>query len=60
MDKVLKLWQNHCIGRTNVIYERYKFNNRSQQADDSIDAYTTALRTLVETCEFGLLKLKMI
>ena len=56
MDKVLELWQNYCIGRTNVIYERYKFNNRSQQADESIDAYTTALRTLAETCEFGLLK----
>ena len=45
-DKVLELWQYYCIGRKNVIYERYKFNNRSQQADDSIDAYTTALRTL--------------
>ena len=56
MDKVLELWQNYCIGRTNVIYERYKFNNRSQEANESIDAYTTALRTLAETCEFGSLK----
>ena len=50
MDKELELQQNYCIGRTNVIYERYKFNNRSQQADESIDAYTTALCTLAETC----------
>ena len=56
MDKVLELWQNYCIGKTNVIYERYKFNNRSQEANESIDAYTTALRTLAETCEFGSLK----
>ena len=57
MDKVLELWQNYCIGRTNVIYERYKFNNRSQEANESIDAYTTALdHTLAETCEFGSLK----
>ena len=56
MDKVLGLWQNYCIGKTNVIYERYKFNNRSQEANESIDAYTTALRTLAETCEFGSLK----
>ena len=34
MDKVLELWQNYCIGRTNVIYERYKFNNRSQEANE--------------------------
>ena len=56
MDKVLELWQNYCIGRTNVIYERYKFNNRSQEANESIDAYATALCTLAETCEFGSLK----
>ena len=49
MDKVLELWQNYCIGKTNVIYERYKFNNRSQEANESTDAYTTALRTLAET-----------
>ena len=56
MDKVFELWQNYCIGKTNVICERYKFNNRSQEADESIDAYTAALRTLAETCEFGSLK----
>ena len=56
MDKVLELWQNYCIGRTNVIYERYKFKNRSQEANESIDAYTTSLCTLAGTCEFGPLK----
>ena len=54
--KCSKLWQDYCIGRTNIIHEKYKFNNRSQQADESIDAYTTALRTLAETCKFALLK----
>ena len=48
------------MGKTNVIYERYKFNNRSQELDESIDAYTTALRTLAETCEFGSLKEDLI
>ena len=42
---------NCGIGKTNVIYERYRFNNRSQESDESIDAYTTALRTFAETCE---------
>ena len=31
MSKVLELWETHCIGKTNIIYERYKFNNRSQE-----------------------------
>ena len=60
IDKVLELWQNYCIGKTNVIYERYRFNNHSQESDESIDAYTTALHTLAETCEFGSLKEDLI
>ena len=60
IDKVLELWQDYCIGKTNVIYERYRFNNRSQESDESIDAYTTALHTLAETCEFGSLKEDLI
>ena len=32
MDKVLELWQNYCIGRTNVIYDRYKFVHKKQMS----------------------------
>ena len=56
MTKVLELWETHCIGKTNIIYERYKFNNRSQEQTESIDTYVTALRAPAETCEFGTLK----
>ena len=28
IGKVLKLWQNYCIGKKNVISQRYSFNNR--------------------------------
>ena len=57
---VFSLWKSHCIGQTNVIYERYKFNNRKQESHESIDAYTAALRALAATCEFGELKDEMI
>lgn len=39
MTKVLELWETHCIGETNVIYKRYKFNNRSQKQTELIYAY---------------------
>ena len=52
-DKVSELRHNCCIGRVNVIYERNNLNNRSQEANESIDPYTTALGTLAGTCEFG-------
>ena len=56
INKVLKLWANHCIGKTNIIYERDKFNYRSQEQAESIDTYSTTLRALAETCEVGNLK----
>ena len=57
---VLDLWNSHCIGQTNIIYERYQFNNRNQESHESIDVYATALRALAATCEFGVLKDEMI
>ena len=61
MTKVLELWETHYIGKTNVIYERYKFNNRSQEQTESIDAaYVNALRALAESCDFGALKDQLI
>ena len=57
---VLDLWNSHCIGQTNIIYECYRFNNRKQESHESIDVYATALRGLAATCEFGALKDEMI
>jgi hypothetical protein len=51
---------DHCVGKTNVIYERYKFNNRVQKEHESVEQYVTALRSLASTCEFGILKDDMI
>ena len=54
------MWENHCLGKTNIVYERYKFNNRSQEQPEAIDKYVTALRALAETFEFGALKYNLI
>ncbi|XP_072033381.1 uncharacterized protein [Amphiura filiformis] len=59
LDKILKLWQDYCVGKTNPIYERYKFNS-STQGDDSFDAYLVKLRALAATCEYGELLSELI
>ena len=41
-------------------YERYKFNNRNQDLNESIDTYASALRALASTCDFGELKDQLI
>ena len=56
INKVLELWAKPCIGKTNIICERYKFNNRLQEQTETIDTYVTTLRVLAETCEFGTLE----
>ena len=37
----------------NVIFERARFNRRSQLEGESVEEYLTALYSLVEACEYG-------
>ena len=60
ITKVLKLWEMHYIGKPNIIYSWYKFNNSSQEQTESIDTYMTALWALTETYEFGTFKEHLI
>ena len=60
MNKILELWTSYCVGETNITYERYKFNNRNQDLNESIDTYASALHTLAFTCDFGELKDQLI
>ena len=50
--KVLQVLEDFCIGQTNEIYERYTFNKREQEVNETIDSYVASLRSLVKTCRF--------
>lgn len=52
LPTVIKKFDQHIIGDTNETFERYIFNERNQDATESIDSYVTALRTLAKTCNF--------
>ena len=30
LDKILELWESYFLGKTNITYERYHFNNRDR------------------------------
>ena len=56
MGKILEQWNTYCIAETNIIYEKYKFNNKNQEPSGSIDTCASVLRALATTCDFRNLK----
>ena len=54
IEVVLNKFQSFCIGETNVIYERYCFNKRAQEPNETIDTYVAALNSLAKSCEYAI------
>ncbi len=47
---VLKKFDEYCSPRTQIIYERYRFDNRNQAPGESIVTYLTEMRTIARNC----------
>ena len=47
---LFKKFDEYCSWRMQIIYERYRFNNRNQAPGESIVIYLTALRTIARNC----------
>lgn len=50
IELVLQKFDLFCAPRTQVIYERYRFNNRNQEPGENITSYLTELRTIARNC----------
>ena len=48
------------MGRSNVIFERARFNRRVQGEKESVVEYIESIYKLAETCQFGPLKEELI
>ena len=59
-ELVKNRFESHFIVKRNIIFERAKFNLRSQEESESVETFITDLHCLVEHCEFGVLKDKLI
>ncbi|UYV83589.1 hypothetical protein LAZ67_23001543 [Cordylochernes scorpioides] len=57
---VVSKFQNYFIGKRNIIYERAKFNRRSQGDSEPVEEFITSLYVLAENCNYGILKEEMI
>lgn len=52
-DEIVSILDNHFKPQVIVIYERFKFYKRNQEAHESISAFVVALKSLAATCNFG-------
>ena len=52
MTKIIEKFDQFTIGELNETFERYTFNSRNQEENESIEVYVTALRALAKTCNF--------
>jgi hypothetical protein len=57
---VKQRFDKYFVVRYNTIYERAKFNMRSQGAEESIDSFITDLYKLSEHCNYGSLREELI
>ncbi|GBO23117.1 hypothetical protein AVEN_90593-1 [Araneus ventricosus] len=59
-DTVLKKFNEHFVVNKNTIFERAQFNKRIQLDGKSVNMFITALYTLAEHCEYGVLHGELI
>ncbi|KAG1649800.1 putative phosphoenolpyruvate synthase [Nymphon striatum] len=50
---VIQKLENYFIPKRNIIFERAKFNGRSQAQGENVEPFVRALYNLAEFCEFG-------
>ncbi|UYV80773.1 K02A2.6-like [Cordylochernes scorpioides] len=59
-ETVVKKFEEHFIGKPNVIFERAQFNCRYQQDGEAVEEYIRELHKMAENCNYGSLKEEMI
>ncbi|XP_061926289.1 uncharacterized protein K02A2.6-like [Entelurus aequoreus] len=59
-DTVKEAFEQHCVGKHNVIFERAQFNMRFQQDGESAEAFITTVHKLAEHCNYRDLKEELI
>ena len=60
ITKIIDAFEKHCVGETNVTYERYVFNRREQDAAEPFDSFVADIRRLIRTCEYGVIENSII
>lgn len=57
---VIQAFTDYFEPKKNVVFERSRFNSRSQLAGETVDQYVTALHVMAEKCNYGQLRDELI
>ena len=49
---ILDLFEEHFVGKRNVIYERWLFNTRPQEYGEIFQLYVSTFRQVTRNCQF--------
>jgi hypothetical protein len=60
ITQIIEAFERHCVGQANVTYERYVFNQRTQQTGECFDDFLADLRKLARKCSFEQLQGSLI
>ena len=60
IETVKAKFEAHFIKKTNVVFERAKFNTRKQEEGEAVDSFITSLYKLSEHCAYGNLRDELI
>ena len=52
LKNIMEKMTTQIVGEQNETYDRFIFNSRNQQSNESIDEYINELRTLAKSCNF--------
>ncbi len=52
VEQIITAFDAFAVGELNETYERFVFNNRAQQENETFDQFLSTLRTLIKTCNF--------
>ena len=60
IDILFRTFEEYCKLKQNITIERYHFNSRTQEKNESFDQYVTELKLIARNCRFGDLENELI
>ena len=52
VNEITEKFEDFAVGEVNVTYERFKFNSRKQETNESFEEYLSTLRYMLRTCAY--------